>query len=384
MPRRSASACATDGGPANAATAVSSRARSCSSRRLIPDGSSEKRRSGERARCVEGVVLVGVAAEAACEARRVEHERGSEHRYPTCERPLERDAQLPAPRGCRLEQRVRRRRAQRLGAAGAEECGGAAVENGLGGGDTEDEIGLDQERVDAQRRPAGVADVDEVGCLGVVDLDPAVEAPGERRREQRLELALARPPVEPAGDEDRLARRRDAEPLELVDRCGERIPAGIARRAGKRQLRRLDDERRGAPARDERFERGAREREAERVADGRGDVDDALRGPARPQHDAVARIHDRDARSGRDRDPHQAVGWTSRRRRRCVGLKPRLGQKREASRFVERQSSSTVSKPPRCASWRARSTSATPIPAPRTSGRVPATGRCATSGRSPA
>ena len=51
IPRRSASACATDGGPANAATAVSSRPRPCSSRRRSPRGRSEKRRSGERARC---------------------------------------------------------------------------------------------------------------------------------------------------------------------------------------------------------------------------------------------------------------------------------------------------------------------------------------------
>ena len=339
-----------------------------------------QRRAGELG---QRVVLVRVATEAAREARRVQHERGPEHRHAVRERSLERDAELPASRGSRLEQRVRRRRAQRLGAAGAEQGAGAAVEHGLGGGDAEDEIRLDEERVDAQRRSAGVSDVDEVGRLGVVHLDPAVKAAGERRREQRLELALAGSPVEPAGDEDRLARGRDAEPLQLVDRGGERVAARIAGRARKRQLGRLDDERRRAAARDERLERRAREREAERIAYRGGDVDDALGGPPRPQHDAVARIDDRDARSGRDRNPHQAVGWTSRRRRRCVGLKPRLGQKRDASRFVERQSSSTVSKPARCASWRACSASATPSPAPRASGLVPATGRCATPGRSP-
>ena len=100
------------------------------------------------------------------------------------------------------------------------------MEDRLGGGDAEDEVGLEQQWVDAQRRASGVADVDEVGRLGVVHLDPAVEAARERRGEQRLELALAGAPVEPAGDENRLARRRDAQPLELADRGGERVAAG--------------------------------------------------------------------------------------------------------------------------------------------------------------
>ena len=108
---------------------------------------------------------------------------------------------------------------------------------------------------------------------------------------------MAGAPVEPAGDENRLARRRDAEPLQFVDRGGECATARVARRSGQRQLRRLDDERRRAAARDERLERRAGEREAERVADGRGDVDDSSRGPARPQHDAVADVHDRDRAS---------------------------------------------------------------------------------------
>ena len=74
--------------------------------------------------------------------------------------------------------------------------------------------------------------MDEVGRLGVVDLDPPVEVARERRREQRLELALAGAPVEPAGDENRLACRRDSQPLELVDRGRERVAAGIAGRPG--------------------------------------------------------------------------------------------------------------------------------------------------------
>ena len=189
-----------------------------------------------------------------------------------------------------------------------------------------------------QGRPPCVADVDEVGRLGVVHLDASVEVAGERRCEQRLELAVPGPPVEPARDQDRLARRRDAEPFELLDRGGERVAPRVTGRAGQRQLRSLDEEGGGAAARDERLERRAGEREAERVANGRGDVDDALRGPARPQHDAVvACVHDRDARSGRDRDPrHYGMCRYSRRN---VSRKPRCGQKREASRFVTRQSS---------------------------------------------
>ena len=81
------------------------------------------------------------------------------------------------------------------------------MQDGLGRGDADDEVGLDEQaRVDPERRAARVADVDEVVRLGVVHLDPAVEAARERRRDQRLELALPGPPVEPAGDEDRLAR----------------------------------------------------------------------------------------------------------------------------------------------------------------------------------
>ena len=195
------------------------------------------------------------------------------------------------------------------------------------------------------------------------------------RGEQRFQLAVPGSPVEPAGDEDRLARTGHAEPLQLVDRRA-RARSGAGRRAPPAAGSSGASTTSVAvpPRRDQRLERRAGEREAERVADGRGDVDDALRGRSRPQHDAVADVHDRDARAGRDRDPrHQAVGWTSRRRRRCVGRKPRARpearreQVRRAPVELDRSRSRRV-RPVRERAPRAPS----PTPAPRASGRVAA------------
>ena len=64
------------------------------------------------------------------------------------------------------------------------------------------------------------------------------------------------------------------------------------------------------------------------------------------------------------------------------GAEAAPGQKREASRFVERQSSSTVSKPARWAWWRACSTERLRRLLRARPAASPATGRCATPGRS--
>ena len=303
-----------------------------------PDARRQQREAAERRAgdVRERVVLVRVAAEAAGEPRRVQHERRPDHGHAAGQRPLERDAELPAARGRGLEQRVGGRGAQRLRPAGSEQRTGAAVEHRLGGGDAEDEIGLEQERVDAQWCPSRVADVDEVGRLGVVHRDPTVEVARERRwssaSSSRWPARRLSPPA------TRIVWRVVGTPSRSssLDRGRECVAARIAGRSGQRQLRRLDDERRGAAARDERLERRAGEGEAERVADGRGDVDDAFGGAARPQHDAVADVHDRDPRAGRDRNPRHYGMW--RYSRRNVSRKPRCGQKRDESRLVTRQS----------------------------------------------
>ena len=49
-----------------------------------------------------------------------------------------------------------------------------------------------------------LAELDEVGVLGVVDDDAPAEAPAELRARRAAPTRLDRPPREPAGDEQRL------------------------------------------------------------------------------------------------------------------------------------------------------------------------------------
>src|SRR2546430_12680625 len=86
-----------------------------------------------------------------------------------------------------------------------------------------------------------------------------VEAARELRGDERLELLVPGAPCEPARDEEGLVAGGDAEALQLGDGGGDRRLARIALGAGQRQLRRLDDDRRTDPARDERLERLARQ-----------------------------------------------------------------------------------------------------------------------------
>jgi len=64
--------------------------------------------------------------------------------------------------------------------------------------------------------------------------DVAVEAAGELRRHERLQLALRRTSRETRGDENRLVAGRDPVPLELGDDRGDRVLPGVVRRAGDR------------------------------------------------------------------------------------------------------------------------------------------------------
>ena len=169
---------------------------------------------------LDRLLVVRVAGERAGDPRRVERERDAGDRHALGEPPLDLDREPPALRRARLEQRQRARGAQRLAAARGEQRGRAAVQHGLGGGDGDDEIGLDERRVDAQRHVAGLAELDEVVGLGVVHDHAALEATAELGRDEQADLARRRAPQQAAGDEDR--HLCDAEAVELVDDRGDR------------------------------------------------------------------------------------------------------------------------------------------------------------------
>ncbi len=113
------------------------------------------------------------------------------------------------------------------------------MQDGLGGGDREHEIGLHESRMDA----SSAGDGHERVVLGVVDDDPPAERPGLWRGENAFEVALAEAAPEPARHEDRLALVRDPAALELRHGHGDRRLPGVLRGAGQRERRRLDEDR---------------------------------------------------------------------------------------------------------------------------------------------
>src|SRR5207302_5745402 len=93
---------------------------------------------------------------------------------------------------------------------------------------------------------------------------------------------------ETAGDEQRLVAACNAEPLELLDRCGNGLLARVALRAGQRQVRRLDDDGRACGrTRNECFERRSGKWKAKGISNGRGYVGDALGGRRRTERDCI-------------------------------------------------------------------------------------------------
>ncbi len=159
--------------------------------------------------------------------------------------------------------------------------------------------------MDAKRHAAHFAEIDEVGVLGVVYLDDSVKPPGELGRDELLELALAGAAREPSRDEEGLLFERDPGATELVHGRGDRDATWIARRPRDGEARWFDDDRRPSASRNERLQRRAGERKAQRVSDRGGDVCDRLDRRRRRQHDGVlARIDDRHARAGEDWDAH--------------------------------------------------------------------------------
>jgi hypothetical protein len=122
--------------------------------------------------------------------------------------------------------------------------------------------------------------------------------------DEQLELSMGGLARQAGRDEQGLPLERRARPVELRHRRRDRGPARISCRAWDRKRRWLDDDRRPTPARDERFERLAGEREAERVPNSSRDVDDRLPGRRGSDHDRVlSRLHDGESRAVRQRNP---------------------------------------------------------------------------------
>src|SRR5581483_2384230 len=157
---------------------------------------------------------------------------------------------------------------------------------------------------------------------------------------------------EPARNDDR--DPLDAQPLELVCRGRDRKMARAHRGPGEWQRRLLDDDRRRAATRDEALERLARKRERERVARRLWNVVERLALRRRPQDDLVrGRLDGQDPRV----------------------REQRFGQKRDASRLTDRQSTVIDRKPCSLAQFIACAVSARPMPAPRAMWRVMANAR---------
>ena len=170
---------------------------------------------------------------------------------------------------------------------GREQRSRAAVEHGLGRGHRDDDVCLRERGVDP-KRAIGVGDLDEILALGIVDLDPPVEAAREFRRDEELELPVARAAAESAGHEERLAVER-----RLPARSSSAIVAAIAVRRGSPREPGIGSDGGSttivarAPRGHERLERLAFERKAQRVANRGCNVDDRLDGRRRGQHDCA-------------------------------------------------------------------------------------------------
>ena len=122
-----------------------------------------------------------------------------------------------------------------------------------------------------------------------------------RARSGRRSCSSSRRPARrpsPPADEDGHALARDAVPHELVEHRGQRIAPRVVLGRGKRQRRRLDDDRRPAPAGRKCLERLAGERVAERLGDRRSDVRERVERRWRGEQErVVGQGHERDARA---------------------------------------------------------------------------------------
>ena len=110
-----------------------------------PGGKQREAAQRRRRECRERRLLVRVAAKAAEQARRVEHERRADHRHARRERALERERRA-ASRGCRAVSSSESALAARSvsGPQAPSSAPGPAVQDGLRRGHADDEVRLDQ------------------------------------------------------------------------------------------------------------------------------------------------------------------------------------------------------------------------------------------------
>ena len=186
-----------------------------------PAGSTlRSRRSGERATRSSASRLPRPAAEAArlrADGRATSETPDHRHAPPRARASSCAPSATRRRRASRAATRARARRMLRA-AAGAQSAAAPPWSTVSAASDRHDEIGLDEQpgatrrvrRVD--REPA------EVVVLDVVDDDRAAEVARATRAEERLELAAAGSPAEPAGDEHRLTLGWARRPRELVQR----------------------------------------------------------------------------------------------------------------------------------------------------------------------
>ena len=159
--------------------------------------------------------------------------------------------------------------------------------------------------MDPERHASHLAELDEVGVLRIVHLDHPVKPPCELGRDELLDLALAGASCEASRDEECLPLEWDPGATELVHGRGDRGAPGIARRPGDGEGWRFDDDRRSSAPRNERLQRLAGERKAQRVTNRGRDVRDRIDGWRwRQHHRVLARVDDRHTRAGKDWNAH--------------------------------------------------------------------------------
>jgi hypothetical protein len=98
---------------------------------------------------VERRLVVRVSLDGGIEPRMVQRQRDADQSGPLGQQALELERQPPAGRAPCLEERVGVCGAKRVDAGRRDQCRGATVEEGLRGRDRDDQIGLDEVRVDA-------------------------------------------------------------------------------------------------------------------------------------------------------------------------------------------------------------------------------------------
>jgi hypothetical protein len=179
------------------------------------------------------------------------------------------------------------------------------VEHRLGGRQDDDGIRLDKSGTDAKRNATVLAELDEVGTFGVVDVHPPGKTPGELGKNEVLELLLTCAAGKASGDEDGLTLERHSDTLELGDDRGKRLLPRVSQSGRDRQGRGLDDDRDAGSRRHQLLQGRPREGKAERLLDGGSDVRQGLGRRRRTEHRrVVGQLDDLQSRAGEKRNLH--------------------------------------------------------------------------------